>query len=233
MQDFPARLLQAATRPDITKNPFVKGIAAGQVSRLALQAYAQDLTFLAKTIPTVLARLLSLCDHEATQRLLLENILEETGAVSLNARDGLIFDPARSHLTLALRFLRALGVEPDGHTHTHGRWFETRLAQDHWLGPFAYVTAGFEFNVPRAYRILVKGLHQHYGFTREELEFFTEHCTADDRHGASGGALLASAATTDELQEEALEGAHRGALAWWHIHQRHALKANLANASGS
>jgi pyrroloquinoline quinone (PQQ) biosynthesis protein C len=55
-----------------------------------------------------------------------------------------------------------------------------------------------------------------------DLEFLVEHFIADERHGAHGAELAALAATTNEQQQEALAGAQRGALAFWHFHQRHA-----------
>ncbi|MFN0084400.1 MAG: iron-containing redox enzyme family protein [Blastocatellia bacterium] len=227
-----AQLLDAARAPDITQNAFVQGIAEGRHPKTALRDYARELAALAGNLPSVLARLYSHCDDDRARRVLLENLLEETGVASYDSSAGLVIAPHRIHVGMAARFLRATGADAtDMTSRASGEWLTGELDRGRWLGPFAYVCVGIEANVPRAFRLLFAGLRAHYGFSDEDLEFFTEHFIADEKHGALGAGVAAAAAGTDALRQEAFRGARRGALAFWHLHQRHARRARSAGAA--
>jgi pyrroloquinoline quinone (PQQ) biosynthesis protein C len=95
-------------------------------------------------------------------------------------------------------------------------------ASENWIGPFAYIAVGTESSIPPTYRLLVPALSEHYGFSDRDMEFLYEHMTVDDRHGQEGAQLIASVATTEEAQRQALEGARRGGNGWWQILLKHA-----------
>ena len=75
-----------------------------------------------------------------------------------------------------------------------------------------------EVNVPRTFRIVAPALRRHYGFSEYDTVFFSEHITADEKHGDLGLEMVAGVSTTIEEQEEALEGVRQGALAWRWLH---------------
>jgi pyrroloquinoline quinone (PQQ) biosynthesis protein C len=217
--DFERELLAASREPDIASNPFVRGVGEGAYQPAALRAYAAELAAIAVGFPRVLASILAHCDHPAARRALLENLLEEEGAVAFRPGDGLAIDPARRHGELARRFARAAGA---GQAEApRSTWFDRELRDGRWIGPFAYTAVGVEANVPRAFAVMVPGLRRHYGFADEDLAFLTEHLAADERHGEQGAAVVAEAATTEAARREALDGSRRGAQAWWRFHSKH------------
>ena len=154
----------------------------------------------------------------------MENLLEEEGAVSFRPGDGLVAEPSRRHSELGLRFARAAGAtEDDLRRPLAGSvWLARELDGGRWIGPLAYVSVGMEANVPPAFGVMIGGLREHYGFTDDELVFLTEHCGADELHGARGAEIVAAVASTPEARREALDGARRGGAAWWHFHRKHA-----------
>ncbi len=233
-QTFAAQLLEIVKTPDITQNALIQSIANGRYPKDSLRGYIADLTALAGSLPATLASIYALCDKAEVCHALLENLLEEIGAASYSPQTGLLLAPERHHTALAARLARALGVvgvcvaKPPT-----GQWISLELQQGRWLGPFAYICVGIESNVPRAFRLLYEGLRQHYGVAEADLEFLAEHFIADEKHGAHGAELAAFAATTTEQQQEARHGAQRGALAFWHFHQRHARLLRAAPAAAS
>src|SRR5262245_47913868 len=132
---FAAQLLSAVRTPDITHHAFVQGIAAGRYPKASLHAYLQELAALAKGFPATLATLLAHCDHEEARHLILENLLEEEGAVTYNAEDGLVIASYRSHSALAVRLAQAAGAQTAATMPPPGQWLSRELAEGRWLGP--------------------------------------------------------------------------------------------------
>ncbi len=220
--DFKQQLLAAGKVPEIIRHPFVRGIADGSYPKEALHFYAQELIALAASFPAQLATLFARCDNENARQVILQNLLEEEGVVSFGTATGLVIDPQRRHTALGARFLKAFGVDNPTSPSPTGQWLTNELQAGRWLGPFAYLSIGIEANIPATFRLLYEGLHTHYGLCDEELEFFIEHFSADERHAEHGAAVAATAATTAAARLEALAGAQRGGQAWLHFHQRHA-----------
>lgn len=230
---FVTQLLAAARTHDITRNPFVQGVVAGRYPKTALCIYAQELVGLAAGFPALLATLLARCDHAEARRVILENLLEEEGAVSFSAAEGLVLAPERRHTALGERFVQALGADATGLKPAPSQWLLQELEQGRWLGPLAYVSVGVEANIPSTFRLLFAACRKHYGFQVEELEFLSEHFDADERHGINAATVIAAAATTTSAQQQALTGAQRGGAAWWHLHLRHARRLRTPVAEQS
>jgi pyrroloquinoline quinone (PQQ) biosynthesis protein C len=221
--DFKQQLLAAARDADIAKNPFVRGVHEGSYPPASFSRYATELAHLTAGFPRQLAAVLAHCEVVEVRRSLLANLLEEEGVVSFSAGDGLVADHNRSHAEFAWRFARAAGV-PSGETGGFAKssmWFDEQLGEGRWIGPLAYLTLGYELNIPTAGRLLAEGFRTHYGFSEDELIFFTIHFEADERHGTEGAAMITEAANTPATRREALEGARRGASAFWQFHRRH------------
>ncbi|HYE66489.1 MAG TPA: iron-containing redox enzyme family protein [Pyrinomonadaceae bacterium] len=221
--EFEEQLLATASRFDNASHPFARGVRDGIYPRAGLHLYATELAAVVSAFSRSLAAIFARCDDAEVRRMLLENLLEEEGAVSFRPNDGLVVDPRRRHSDLARRFARAAGAVEDD---AHGRvkiptWFIRELGEDRWIGPLAYVVIGYEANIPPMFRALLEGFRHHYHFTEEELAFFTEHTVADVRHSAQGAAIIAAAARDPVAQREALDGARRGASVWWQFHLRH------------
>ncbi len=217
--EFAEALLAAARTAPVERNPIVRGIASGTLSGEALRRYVISIASMAAGFPRRIAAVLAICDDLDVRRALLGNLLEEEGVVGFVPEEGVRIEPARRHGAMAVKFARAAGVEGDIEIHPAGSWFSERLAAGDWLGPFAYFAVGFEANVPATFRAIADPLMQHYGFTRDDLEFLIEHFVADERHGIEAAHLIARVARTEEARERALAGARRGGQAWWAFHR--------------
>ena len=221
--DFKQQLLAAARSCDIAANPFVRGVHEGRYPRDSFSRYGVELAHLTAGFTLRLAAILSRCEVVEVRRPLLANLLEEEGVVSFSAEGGLVAERSRSHGVIAWQFARAAGAA-SGETASLERgsmWFDQEIAEGRWIGPLAYLTLGYESNIPQAGRLMAEGFRTHYGFAEDDLTFLTMHFEADERHGAEGAAMIAGAADTPAMRREALEGARRGASAFWHFHRRH------------
>ncbi|HYE73417.1 MAG TPA: iron-containing redox enzyme family protein [Blastocatellia bacterium] len=220
--DLRQQLIAATARYDIAVNPFVEGIGEGIYPQSSLHHFGKVVVEMASAFPYTLAAILSCCDNLDVRQSLLANLLEEEGGVSFKAGSGLVVDRTRRHSELAARFAQAVGVDiqDDCRLVEQPQWITQKLRERCWIGPLAYFAVGYELNVPFTFRALLGGLRTHYGFTDDELLFFTEHLDADERHGAEGIAMITAAAKTPSMQRDAIEGARRGALVWWQLLRR-------------
>ena len=218
--------LYAAARPaPIETHPFVAAVCAGEASREDIRSFAVHMASAATAFVPALHAILSVCPEPSVRRSLMSNVLEEEGAVGYAPGLGAAFDPERSHAVLARRFARAAGAtdaDVDASPVIPPRWFHRALRDGNWLGAFAYIAVGTEANVPPTYRLLIPALAGKYGFSDGDLEFLTEHVTADDRHGLDGAILIESVAATETARRQAMEGARRGGVGWWEILRKHA-----------
>ena len=215
-------LLQSARPYPIATNPFVAALRRGECSRDQVRAYAQMITVAAIGFPRVLANVLMWCDRAEIRQSLLGNLLEEEGVVAYRPGEGVVVAPQRRHAAMARRFAAAAGVEADALTRLHqseSRWYRDAAERGDWIGAFSYFAIGYEANVPESFRLIHPALIEHYGFAGEDLEFLTEHMTADERHGRESAEMLAGVTGPAERQR-ALDGARRGGMSWWMIHRR-------------
>lgn len=215
-------LLQSARPYPIATNPFVAALRRGECTREQVREYARTIAVAAIGFPRVLGNVLTFCDRPRIRQSILGNLLEEEGAVAYRPGHGVVLAPERSHATMARRFAAAAGLSEDELTRPHeqeSRWYRDAAERGDWIGAFAYFAVGFEANVPESFRLVHAALAGHYGFAEEDLEFLTEHMTADERHGRESAEMLAELTEPAERQR-ALDGARRGGMTWWMIHRR-------------
>ena len=180
------------------------------------------------------------CPHWEVQHFLLENMTEEEGFVG--SAD---FKPVR-HSELLLEFAETCGMNevrsPRCADRTANscprRWdckagvTASRCARSsrHCRG----LLVGLESQVPVIYSKTTPPLLEKYGFTEDEVTFFTLHIVADQEHGDRGYEIVEKYASTPEQQKvcvglvrEAammrrlyLDGLHRKFLAGGQVEQR-------------
>jgi len=217
--EFAATLLAAARPPAGASDAFVDALLAKRMSREAIRRYALALFAIAAAFPRRLAEILTLCDESEVRYSLLANLLEEEGVIGYDTAGGVRVARDCSHAELARRFVRAAGASEaemrDAETSVRGgRWFASAIDRGDWIGAFAYLAVGHEANVPDTFRRIVPALVEQYGFSIDDLVFFTEHYEADERHGTESAHLIARIARTEDARGRALEGARRGGAAW-------------------
>lgn len=226
-----SELLAAAHEPDITTHPLVTGLARARLPKSALRLYVQGLSGLAAGFPVVLARLFDRCDNDVIREVLIENLMEEVGAVSYSLDSGIRLEKSRSHEQLCKQMMQAVGLEPRLVAARTSRWFDASLEKGDWVGAVAYACVAIEHNTARTFRMMIRGLRDGYGLTEDGAAFFVEHCIADERHGERSAGILAACLTTDEGRLAALNGARHGARAWWAFHS--AVHAQWEKSSGA
>jgi pyrroloquinoline-quinone synthase len=209
------RSVAMSKQPSRAKLPQL--IASGTASTELLRHYAAQLWSLAAGFSNRLAKVWSVCDDTAVRASLLQNMLEEEGVVSFRTSE-LILDPQRHHGALAGRFAQALGVN-EKPTLQRQDWLDTALAAGAWRSAYAFMAVGHEYNVPATIQAMCPGLRTHYGLTEHELEFLTLHGEADCRHGEEAIVLLAQSCQTEEHVAHALQGARKGTINFYLLHQ--------------
>ncbi|HYI09045.1 MAG TPA: iron-containing redox enzyme family protein [Thermoanaerobaculia bacterium] len=222
--DLVETLLAAARPAPIETHPFVVSLREGALSPEAVRGYAIAIARIGGAFPYRIASVLAICDHPDIRRSLISNLLEEEGVTGYTPGEHVRVDPKRRHGEMGRKFARAAGAtdaEVDALSLRHARWFGEAIGRGDWLGAFAYFAIGQEANVPSTFRLILDPLMEHYGFSREDLEFLTEHFEADERHGLESAHLIARVAETSEARQRALEGARRGGMAWWALHRTH------------
>ncbi|HEV3484911.1 MAG TPA: iron-containing redox enzyme family protein, partial [Vicinamibacterales bacterium] len=203
-------------------------------TREEIRSFALHLALSTRSFNRSLFAILGVCDDLRAIRALLTNVLEEEGVMSYAPGAGATFDPERRHPAIARRFALAAGVtndELDAMNVTPPRWFRDALAAGNWLGPYAFVAVGTEANIPPTFRLLIPALREHYGFSDDDLEFFIEHVTVDDRHAMDGARAIETIAVTEESRRQALVGARHGAMSWWQMLAKHVESRPSASAA--
>lgn len=216
--------LTRAAKLDMRANPFVAAVIEGRCSRDVIRRYGVLVFELAEGFPQRLAAAAAICDDPAARIALLQNLLEEEGVVEYSG-GRLVADETRRHSNAARRFAIAAGASEgdlrDAATSKggEGMWLGTAMAQRRAAAVIAYLTVGIESNVPHTLSMISTALSRHYGFAEHDLEFLTSHVALDTSHGAAGARLVERLARNDADRTDALEGARRGALAWWWLHR--------------
>jgi pyrroloquinoline-quinone synthase len=221
-ESLAGELLGAVRALDIAAHPFMIALANGSASRDSIRRYAIETYVLSSTFPQRLASLVAMCPEPAVRIELLRNILEEEGAVSFDG-EHLVRCDDRQHGEIARRFALTAGAT-DAELESARReqrrtWVDQAIGDGRLCAALAYLTIGFEGCVPPTYALLVDALQKNYGFTRDELEFFILHMTADADHSRTGAEMTASLVRSAEDRREAFDGLKRATTAWWWWHR--------------
>jgi pyrroloquinoline-quinone synthase len=153
------------------------------VQLLAVQMYK-----FSKEFNRILAGILSCCQDESTQLVILENLFDEMGQGNVN----------QSHPELFRRFTRALGIDDKTLTALSTApetlaLIETYLRIPHQygylaaLGAVCYASEGI---VSSLYTQLYKGIVGATPLPKESLIFFEVHIDVDDSHAAKLAAVI-------------------------------------------
>lgn len=124
------------------------------------------------------------------------------------------------HTDLLIRFAEACGstrerVEDPRNMNPVTRglqgWCYAMAMRANWVVASAALLVGLESQVPAIYRRQLPPLLEKYGFTEDEVEFFSMHISADEVHGERGYEIVLNHANTPELQQQCLEAARDAA----------------------
>lgn len=169
----------------LLKHPFYLAWTRGELSKEALTDYAQQYYHHVAAFPTYLSAVHAHCDHQATRKQLLNNLIDEEAG-------------SPNHPELWKKFADSLGVEDADLAQTDKQpetknlinTFRSVCGQRSTAEGLAALYA-YESQIPSICESKIDGLKKHYGFTKpEHYEYFTVHIEADREHSAAERQML-------------------------------------------
>ncbi len=169
----------------LLKHPFYLAWTRGELSKEALTDYAQQYYHHVAAFPTYLSTVHAHCDHQATRKQLLNNLIDEEAG-------------SPNHPELWKKFADGLGVEDADLAQTEKQpetknlinTFRSVCGQRSTAEGLAALYA-YESQIPSICESKIDGLKKHYGFTKpEHYEYFTVHIGADREHSAAERQIL-------------------------------------------
>jgi len=184
----------------LQKSPFVRGVAAGTLSRAQLKGWAlQDYVY-RRHVPQLAATRFTKCTDPKIREELFETLIEEgTGSVTGSAGHIQLFLDLAGELGASREELEAAEPLPEAEAHVY--WAELVLHTRPWFVALSAQLAG-EGQVPDYAQLLVDGLRKHYGLSDRGVRFWSVHLEADKEHGGTVERMIARYIVTDELQED-------------------------------
>ena len=169
----------------LLKHPFYLAWTRGELSKEALTDYAQQYYHHVAAFPTYLSAVHAHCDHQATRKQLLNNLIDEEAG-------------SPNHPELWKKFADGLGVEDADRAQTEKQpetknlinTFRSVCGQRSTAEGLAALYA-YESQIPSICESKIDGLKKHYRFTKpEHYEYFTVHIGADREHSAAEREML-------------------------------------------
>ena len=187
-------------------HPWSEAWTSGKLDRRLLGEWVKQHYHYVSHFSEWLATVYANCPHWDVQHFLLENITEEEGFVGSGD-----FEPVR-HSDLLLDFAQTCGMSRREvlDAQIDGGLLPETLGLQSWCQrqstrPFVEALSGLliglESQVPAIYSKTTPPLMEKYGFTEEEVTFFTLHIVADQEHGDRGYEIVEKYATTEEQQK--------------------------------
>ena len=203
--------LEAARDEWHSKNhPFFKTWAKGELPKEAMRAYCQQHYNFVSNASRYSGIMYGLCDWHDARVLLLENLNEEE-------------DPDERHVDKLSKFGMALGMTfeegrsaPDLPTTAALKDFIINtLMMKSVLEGIATLTIGLESQVPELYAPLIDPLLNVYGFSDDDIDFFTLHIEADVEHGDAGFEIIINHSDDERSQQVVIDQVRQAAMKRW------------------
>jgi pyrroloquinoline-quinone synthase len=165
------------------RHPFTERWVSGELTRANLGYWAAQHYHYVGKFSRWLGAVLAECEYEEVRDFLLENMWEE--------------EMGTRHTEMLIKFAESCGTTRE--QVLNADVLPTTLALTTWCyqkskGPFLLAAAGLlvglESQVPEIYKRNTPPLREKYGFTADEVEFFTVHITADEDHAERGFQIL-------------------------------------------
>jgi pyrroloquinoline-quinone synthase len=208
-------LARIAARRSFGGHPLWHEIADGKLSRAQLRRFAVQFFLQVREFPRAVSAMHANCPFPDERRALAESVYEEeTGRIS---------GCNQPHPELFIRFGEALGLaraelvegSPLPATRALIDWFELSTKQRSFIEGAAAINLAAEGQVPGAFGPLARRLQQHYGLSREAVEFWDVHEVADAEHSAVGDHIVVRHATDAATQARVRDALQHSLDAWW------------------
>jgi pyrroloquinoline-quinone synthase len=187
-------------------HPWSEAWTSGKLNRDQLAEWVKQHFHYVSHFAEWVAAVYANCPHPDVQHFLLENVTEEEGLVGMHGAA-----PVR-HSDLLLEFGEVCGKSRQEilNAQINGELLPETLGLQSWCTvqsrkPFVEALSGLliglESQVPRIYSKTTPPLLEKYGFSEEEVTFFSIHIVADLEHGEKGFEIVEKYATTKEQRE--------------------------------
>jgi pyrroloquinoline-quinone synthase len=207
----------------LLNHPFYKSWNEGKLTREIIKDYAEQYYQHVKAFPRYISATHSLCDDIEKRKILLENLQDEEN------KDA-------DHPKLWKNFALAMGADTNEIEKVKQEDFTKDLIDNFFKQGRSSYAEGlaslytYERQIPEIADTKIKGLKKHYGVnTKEGLEFFEAHKSADVIHRVECEKLLDS--LTVEEQKKAEKAALSTAKYLWNFLSGMSVKHNLQAAA--
>jgi pyrroloquinoline-quinone synthase len=196
-------------------HPLWLAIADGKLRREQLQRFAVQFFLQVREFPRAVSAMHANCPFLEERRELAESVYEEeTGRLS---------GCNQPHPELFIRFGEAIGLaradmidgRPLAGTRALIDWFELSTKQRSFIEAAAAINLAAEGQVPGAFGPMARRLQQHYGLSREAVEFWDVHEVADAEHSDVGDHIVVRFATDAATQARVRDALQHSLDAWW------------------
>jgi pyrroloquinoline-quinone synthase len=215
-EDFIRELVaRIEARRTFGRHPLWLDLAAGKLSGEQLKLFAVQFFLQVREFPRAVSAMHANCPFPEERMALAESIYEEeTGRIS---------GCNRPHPEVFIRFGEAVGLSrtemiqgrPLPATRALIDWFELSTKQRSFIEAAAAITLAAEGQVPGAFGPLARRLQAHYGLSREAVEFWDLHETADAEHSQVGDNIVVRHATDAATQARVRDALQHSLDAWW------------------
>ncbi len=214
IRDLEARI---EARRTFGGHPLWHEIADGKLGRDQLKTFAVQFFLQVREFPRAVSAMHANCPFPEERRELAENVYEEeTGRIS---------GCNQPHPELFIRFGEAAGLrrdemvegQPLPATRALIDWFELSTKQRSFIEGAAAINLAAEGQVPGAFGPMARRLQEHYGFSKEAVEFWDLHEMADADHSDVGDNIVVRHATDAAIQARVREALQHSLDAWWHF----------------
>ncbi len=198
---FSKELNQKLDRYHLLKHPFYEIFwNEGKLTREIIKDYAEQYYQHVKAFPRYISATHSICDDIEKRKILLENLQDEENS------DG-------DHPKLWKNFAKAMGADVNKIDNITPDWFTRDMIDNFFTQARSSYAEGlaslytYERQIPEIADTKIQGLKKFYGVSSKEgLEFFEAHKSADVVHRAECEKLL------DSLSKEEQEKAEKASL---------------------
>jgi len=217
-QDFIQELVaRIEARRTFGRHPLWLELADGKLSRGQLKLFAVQFFLQVREFPRAVSAMHANCPFPEVRIELAESIFEEeTGRIS---------GCNLPHPEVFIRFGEAVGLsradmvdgKPLPATRALIDWFELSSKQRSFIEAAAAMNLAAEGQVPGAFGPMARRLQENYGLSREAVEFWDLHETADAEHSQVGDNIVVRHATDVATQARVRDALQHSLDAWWHF----------------
>ena len=193
---FSKELNEKLDKYHLLNHPFYKSWNEGKLTREIIKDYAEQYYQHVKAFPRYISATHSLCEDIEKRKILLENLQDEE-------------NPNADHPKLWKNFASAMGADKSKiDSVTKEKFTEDMIDNFFKNGRSSYAEGlaslyTYERQIPEIAETKIQGLKKHYGVSSKEgLEFFEAHKSADVIHRAECEKLLDGLSKEEQLKAE-------------------------------